>query len=210
MENDIWIEQFERMKRYASRVRQLIYQVTYDRSANFFVDDVHAFFVECHSFKDWLRNDKSFTEYTNREIEAFVSQNYELCLCADIANGKKHLVCDNRRIKHIPESQHLRYGIEAILTPDGDPEQQVVVSCLDEAFTVSPNTTGLDDTRDSWLEQKFNQEDINFLMYVDIKRAGKLLDYDDGIADFADDVIELWAKFIQKRRPSFDPCHRSK
>ena len=195
MENDIWIEQFERMKRYASRVRQLIYQVTYDRSADFYVDDVHAFFVECHSFKDWLRNDKSFNEYTNREIESFISENYELSLCADVANGKKHLVCHNRRNKHDPKS-HLRYGIEAILTPDGDPEQQVVVSSRHEEFTVSPNTTGLDAIRDSWLEQKFSQDDINLVMYVDIERDGDMLDYGDGIADFADDVIALWAKFI--------------
>lgn len=202
MEKDIWKEQLERIKRYAERVRSVIYYVKYDRPADFFVDDVHAFFVECHSFKDWLINDPSYDDYSKREIENFVTCNFELALCADVANGKKHLVCHNRRNRNDPRAL-LRYCIEAILTPEGDPERQVNVGIKPSEFTISPNTKGLDETRAQWLDQGFAQDDIEFCMYVDIECEEKLLDYSDGIADFADDAINLWVEFIRRRRPGF-------
>lgn len=213
MKKDLWKDQFERIQRYAVRIRRYISFVPYDRPADFFVDDVHAFFVEVHSFKDWLKNDPSYTDYDGSEIESFITSKFELSLCADLANGKKHLQCTTRKGTSIT-GYHLRYIIEAILTPDGDCERQIAVSSRRKApskvsgeggdFTIIPSTKDLDKTKADWLKNGFAQEDIEFIMYVDIEHEGKGLDYDDGIADFADDVIDLWYEFIKDRRPGFN------
>jgi hypothetical protein len=56
-----------------------------------YFDDVYSFFENCYALKDWLKNDQEFSRKTDDEVERFVSQNPDLALCADIANGKKHL-----------------------------------------------------------------------------------------------------------------------
>lgn len=53
-------------------------------------DQMHAFFVECYSLKDWIKNDIS-EEDLDENVENFINKNVCLKLCADIANGKKHL-----------------------------------------------------------------------------------------------------------------------
>lgn len=102
-----WKTQWNRICRYEERLDEMQRQVLFNRPAIYFCDDLFAFFIECHSFKDWLINDDDVLKELGWEkkeelIEDFVHSTYELQLCADIANGKKHRRID-RRIKSGPK-----------------------------------------------------------------------------------------------------------
>jgi len=90
-----WQEQFERVQRYQLRIAELAKGRPFDRPAAWFRDDIFTFFVECHSFKDWLVNDSAFlSSKRTKEKDTLVTKHIEqsdvLQVCADIANGKKH------------------------------------------------------------------------------------------------------------------------
>lgn len=94
-----WREQFDRLTRYRERLEELALGRPFDRPAAWFWDDLFAFFVECHSFKDWLINDETFLPNAGKEIKKrlvkkCIKESDALKWCADIANGKKHLVLD--------------------------------------------------------------------------------------------------------------------
>jgi hypothetical protein len=60
-------------------------------------DDFYAFFVICYHLKDWLKNDPAVRQRLpdiGKIVEAFVDEKLPLRLCADLANGVKHLVRD--------------------------------------------------------------------------------------------------------------------
>ena len=58
------------------------------------VDNVHAFFICCFHLKDWLKADRSVDAVVRKAAEDFVNANVFLKLCADLANGSKHMVLD--------------------------------------------------------------------------------------------------------------------
>jgi len=58
------------------------------------VDDFYAFFVCCFHLKDWLKQDSAIDRRIGADVEAFVSDVLWLRICADIANGSKHLRLD--------------------------------------------------------------------------------------------------------------------
>ena len=61
-----------------------------DAESDGYQDDAYAFFVACFHLKDWLTNDPA-SRAAASGIEALVSASHSLSLCADIANGSKHL-----------------------------------------------------------------------------------------------------------------------
>ncbi len=90
-----WNEQFDRVHRYQVRIEELAKGRPFDRPAAWFLDDIFAFFVECHSLKDWFANDPLFLpgkteKRKHATLNRFINCNEVLQVCADIANGKKH------------------------------------------------------------------------------------------------------------------------
>jgi hypothetical protein len=57
-------------------------------------DDYYSFFMWCFHLKDWLKNDPSIPATTSKAAEELVNTDLALKLCADIANGVKHLRAD--------------------------------------------------------------------------------------------------------------------
>ena len=57
-------------------------------------DDYYGFFVWCFHLKDWLKHDPSVSATTGKAAETLVNTNDALKLCADLANGIKHLRAD--------------------------------------------------------------------------------------------------------------------
>jgi hypothetical protein len=55
------------------------------------LDDLYAFFVTCHHLRDWLENDKSVAAAARGDLKALIHRERCLQVCADIANGWKHL-----------------------------------------------------------------------------------------------------------------------
>jgi len=61
-------------------------------------DDFYAFFVTCFHLKDWLKNDPGVPKPTGEQAETLVNNRQSLRVCADIANGVKHLVRTNEKL----------------------------------------------------------------------------------------------------------------
>jgi hypothetical protein len=83
-----WREQYDRMRRWHGRLSEAT--VVDER----LVDDFYAFFVCCWHLKDWLKADSAVSDEIRGGVEAFVNGNLWLRLCADLANGAKHLKLD--------------------------------------------------------------------------------------------------------------------
>jgi hypothetical protein len=60
------------------------------------VDSVQSFFEAVHQLKDWLGNDTS-SRVTKADGDALINASPVLQLCADLANGSKHLVLTSSR-----------------------------------------------------------------------------------------------------------------
>lgn len=60
------------------------------------LDAVQCFFEAVHHLKDWLRNDPA-SGVTKPDAEAVISASTALQVCADLANGSKHLVLTSTR-----------------------------------------------------------------------------------------------------------------
>ncbi len=59
-------------------------------------DDYYSFFVWCFNLKDWLTNDPAVPAATKKAAEDLVNTQDPLKVCADLANGIKHLRADRR------------------------------------------------------------------------------------------------------------------
>ncbi|MDA9934365.1 hypothetical protein N9B88_01220 [Rubripirellula sp.] len=196
MSTSKWREQLERVRRYWRRLESLCDGTSFNRPAAEFVDDMHAFFVECHSFKDWLKNDPTFTR-KNSDIERHVSDTPLLAICADFANGKKHLECTQPfRSGSEPEAI---YYLEIIRKPDDADDQDNIVSPEARSSKREVNTEQADRILKQWLEMGVAKEDIQIKLVVDIKHQGLTLDLDRGVADFAFDAISAWEEFINEQ-----------
>ncbi len=57
-------------------------------------DDFYSFFVWCLHLKDWLKNDPTIPAVIKSAAESLANTNDSLKLCADLANGIKHLRAD--------------------------------------------------------------------------------------------------------------------
>lgn len=87
-------EQFNRVRRYYARFKEINDGIEPSQSIEAYSDDIHAFFLNCHHLKDWLKNDSAYTSHSNREVEEHVACSQALLICADICNGSKHLTLD--------------------------------------------------------------------------------------------------------------------
>jgi hypothetical protein len=60
------------------------------------VDNVQSFFEAVHHLKDWLGNDPS-SGVTKADGDSLINGSRNLQLCADLANGSKHLTLTSTR-----------------------------------------------------------------------------------------------------------------
>ena len=83
-------EQYERVLRWYEKFKVYNTGIKHNKPSNNYIDEVYAFFINCHHLKDWLKKDPNVT-IENQVIEDFVNKNKDLRLCGDICNGIKHL-----------------------------------------------------------------------------------------------------------------------
>jgi hypothetical protein len=85
-----WRDQYERMKRsYARLLTAHVSSVDYD-------DDLLHFFMDSWHLKDWIKNDDELPSSVRDRVENEVAAHRSLRISADLANGWKHLVFDER------------------------------------------------------------------------------------------------------------------
>ncbi len=103
-------------------------------------DDVWSFFINAWHVRDWVQNDDSIEQVARARIVRAAEDSRALCLCADLANGRKHLALRTRRIG--AELSSVRAGwttaskdwlLELYLTL-GDDDRERLVSAVTIAF----------------------------------------------------------------------------
>jgi len=61
-------------------------------------DDLISFFMHCWHVKDWVQNDAAVPDETRKLVVADAHASEPLRVCADIANGSKHLQLDRPKV----------------------------------------------------------------------------------------------------------------
>jgi len=84
-------EQFERMKRWYERIKEIDEGRLHNISSDHYHDEVYAFFINCYHLKDWILHDGTVKPPDKGKVENFINGNKCMCVCADICNGVKHL-----------------------------------------------------------------------------------------------------------------------
>jgi hypothetical protein len=100
--------QYDRVIRWYRRYQEHYSGTTHGKSIDEDCDDVLIFFIFCHQLKDWLVKD---TEMPKHDIEKFINENECLSICADIANGIKHLGIDEGRTSRSGQDLRMHAGI---------------------------------------------------------------------------------------------------
>lgn len=90
-----YLEQLTRVKRWYERFSQVDRGRKHDMDAEFYQDEVYAFFLNCYHLKDWIEKDDSVGPEAKRKVSKFIGTNEDLGLCRDICNGIKHLKLKN-------------------------------------------------------------------------------------------------------------------
>ena len=72
MENQ---EQFERVKRWYSRIRDIYQGKPHIFPSDYYQDEVYAFFLNCYHLKDWIKNDDTVEPSKKNNVENFINQN---------------------------------------------------------------------------------------------------------------------------------------
>jgi len=112
-------EQWERVRRYYTRFQDVNSGRHHDMVSDFYVDDILAFFQNCHHLKDWIKNDKSAPASLRADVEDYVDKHICLRICADLCNGLKHLA-PNRNLKSgaQPELKGRTFGLRVGALPN--------------------------------------------------------------------------------------------
>lgn len=91
-----WRQQYDRMQRSFENFYRLRAGDEW-ASGEEALDAVIIFFQQAYSLKDWIKNDSQVPEPIRRSVEVGVNGSSVLTLCADLANGSKHLVLTSTR-----------------------------------------------------------------------------------------------------------------
>src|SRR2546422_4981759 len=84
-------EQHARVKRWYDRFAAIDQGRRHDQPSDYYLDDIYAFFLNCYHLKDWIRNDGTLDAAVRKGVEAFITSNRPLSMCAEICNSLKHL-----------------------------------------------------------------------------------------------------------------------
>ena len=100
MPSQSYIEQFDRMKRYFARFKQINDGKTHNQASPNYDDEVYAFFQNCYHLKDWIKNDSACSNWS--KVENLINTSADLSICADLCNALKHLTLTKSRSAENP------------------------------------------------------------------------------------------------------------
>jgi len=93
-------EQLARIRRFLDRLEKLSVneelELPTERQEEY-EDMLYAFFQNCWHLKDWIRNDATAPSTLKDDIESHCKHYQSLMLCADVADGTKHLTFDKQK-----------------------------------------------------------------------------------------------------------------
>lgn len=114
----MWKEQYDRTHRWFAMFSSTNDGREHDRVSDHYEDERYAFFQNCHHLKDWLKNDPATAALVS-DVEDLINGSPNLSLCADIANGSKHLTLKNPRHKPQPKTGRRHFSLN--LTVGSEP-----------------------------------------------------------------------------------------
>ena len=85
-----WFEQFRRVKRWYTRFKSIDEGRLDTLTLDDYLDEVYAFFQNCHHLRDWILNDDNLN-IGPETLNTFINSHQELQICGDLCNGTKHL-----------------------------------------------------------------------------------------------------------------------
>lgn len=202
MKNATWEQQLDRIFRYSERFLRLVHkhEQRFERDAHEFIDDIYASFIVCHSMKDWVKNDPKLN-IGSHDVERFVTDTPVLAICADIANGTKHLICDPKR-KGTEDFRSgakpdIKYSVSVEYQSDSD-EDDFSVEFVRQSDCDAKSADEANEVKSRWLKCDCDPNNIFIQIWVDIEQVP----YDFGLPDLLWDVHELWRGFVMARATS--------
>lgn len=138
------------MKRWYDRFAAIDAGRAHDIASDNYLDQIHAFFMNCYHLKDWIKNDASVPISTKQVVETYINGSRPLRLCADICNSLKHLsLASNSRSSENPSFGKKQF---ALALGAGDPPtislkyEVQTASRPEDAFTLATDcVTAWDD-----------------------------------------------------------------
>lgn len=130
-------EQYERANRYLRRLIDLQNGIVHVTDSESYADDLHAFYQNCYHLKDWIKNDPSCRAWS--DVEAYVTSDRWLSMCADLCNAQKHLVLNRHRSTESPAPAG---GNISLLINDGLGGQEKVQISI--SYKISTSSGALD------------------------------------------------------------------
>ena len=88
-----YIEQYQRLIRWRDRLKPIAEGRESPISAEYYRDDLYAFFLNCYHLKDWIKYDPDVPHLKDL-VEPYINESESLKICADLCNGLKHLSLD--------------------------------------------------------------------------------------------------------------------
>lgn len=111
-----WEEQWKRVKRYYERFEQMNNGFRgHGEPAEYYFDDMLAFFQNCFHLRDWLKKDNFASKNIDQRPCDYVKSTDCLAICADLANGTKHMKLMPNRIKSGGEPKPGPHRMEAVM-----------------------------------------------------------------------------------------------
>lgn len=134
------MEQFERAKRYLTRIENIYSGIFSSPGHNkdYYDDDVISFFIHCYHIRDWIIHLNKIC-VTARQIDSYIDSHHALKICADLANGSKH--CKLTRSLRSDRQPHIagkEWHTSTWLTSNGGGE------VMQSKYTVLSNTAFFD------------------------------------------------------------------
>jgi|GEM_PF-531555 len=120
------LEQFERVKRWMLRIKDITSGREHDRESSYYEDDIYAFFQNCFHLKDWLMNSDALLPGIN--VDDFINQHEEMKICRDLCNISKHL-----KITRPSIDDNIKIGSEQIKLSLGGENPKIAVTYKIEA-----------------------------------------------------------------------------
>lgn len=99
MEEEKYIEQYERVWRWYRRFEKINNNTEHDMASDNYQDEVYAFFINCYHLKDWIKNDPT-SEIDSQQVEDFIEKSNYLKICGEFCNGFKHCLVKKARIRN--------------------------------------------------------------------------------------------------------------
>lgn len=134
--NHLYI-QTERVQRWYNRICEINSGTRHGQSFEMDIDEFLVFFIFCYHLKDWIIKE---THISRQVTEEFIKKTRCLAICADIANGTKHLGVGDVGSKTHPPRSREDFRMRECVMISGDQAKPNILIDFDDGTQVDAMT----------------------------------------------------------------------